>query len=80
MTTRKIQLPDRTIEGTEIPFTITRDAFLQLELEDGALLSLKPVIMAVLRTEEKTPDGDRVYIVMSANQLTVVKPAKGDAQ
>jgi hypothetical protein len=78
MAKRKIQLADRTVEGTELAFTISRDAYLELLLEDGAVLNLKPVVLQVYKTNEKSPDGERLYVVMNAVQVSVKEPGKGE--
>ena len=76
----KIPFQGRMVEGTPMPFQIVQDGSVVLELEDGARMRVRPVILHVVRTEEKTPEGDRLYIVQNLVTMVTERPAKGDEQ
>jgi hypothetical protein len=76
--TKKVKLQDREVLGQEINFRIVEDATIALELEDGALLRVRPVIVSVIRTEEKNSDGERMYFIQTFTHVSVAKPGKDD--
>lgn len=66
------------MSATDIGFRIIEDGTITLELEDGAKLRLRQVVFNVLRTDEKTQDGERLYLVQSLNHVVALTPAKED--
>jgi hypothetical protein len=80
MATRKIPYLGREVLGTEVPFHIVQDGAVVLEVEDGAKIRLRTLVISVHKTEEKSPDGDRLYIVQSLQQITLETPPEEDRQ
>jgi len=78
MSQRKISHEGKEIVGVDVPFSIVKDGRVEIEVEDGAILHIHPVVMNVMKTEERTPDGDRVYIVQQIVQINLMTPAKED--
>lgn len=79
MATRKVVHQGREILGTDVDFKITSDGSVTIELDDGAVLRLRQIVVNVVKTEERLPDtGERVYLVNTLNQVLLVKPAKED--
>ena len=79
MATRKLTLGERDVVGEDIGFRITGDGAVTLELDDGAELRLRHVVFNVIRTEDKTPEGEPVYLVQSVSHVILAKPAeRGD--
>lgn len=66
--------------GTDTPFRIVDDGAVTVELEDGARLRLRPIVINVVRTDERTPEGERQYFVQCINQVLLVTPSKEDEQ
>ena len=77
MPTRKLNLEGREVTGSDVGFQIVQDGAVTLELDDGAQLRLRPIVLNVVRTDEKA-DGERVYLVHSISQARLIRPAKED--
>ncbi len=73
MTRRKLKLDDREVVGEDIGFRIVGDGTVVLELDDGAVLRLRQIVFNVVRTEEKTPEGEPLYLVQSINHVILAK-------
>lgn len=71
----KLKYDGRDIEGTEIPFSIVNDGAVMVEAEDGAHLRVRPIIVRVLRTDEKNDEGKRVYVVQHFVRVTLDRDA-----
>ena len=81
MASRSINLPNgSTVNGVEVPFDIIGDGAVTIQTEDGAQLRLKPIVVTAFRTDERSPDGERIYLVQCINQVLLVKPGKGDVE
>ena len=79
MATRKLTNQEgREVVGTDIPFRVIGDASMTLELDDGAQVRVRPIVFNVVKTDEKSPDGERLYLIQSITQALLVKPAKED--
>lgn len=74
----KLSYNDREIEAEEVSFEIVKDGVIRIATEDGATLSFKPVIVRVFRTDEKNPDGERMYVVHSFSQVSLSEPPVED--
>jgi hypothetical protein len=77
---RKIQYLGREVVGQDIPFRIVQDGSVVLEVDDGAKIRIRTIVLSVLKTNEKGEDGERLYIVQSAQQITLDTPATEDQQ
>jgi hypothetical protein len=77
---RKIPYNGREVVGSDIPFAIVKDGSITLELEDGAKVHVRPVVVNVVKTEEKGPTGERLYIVESFVHINLATPAKEDQE
>jgi hypothetical protein len=68
---RTVKYNDREVQAEEIPFQIERDGDVRVRTEDGALLRLRPIVLNVLRTNERNADGDPVYVVQSVTHVAL---------
>ena len=58
---------------TNVPVVELEERFIQYTLEDGTILKVKNVATSVLRVDDQyLPDGNPVYIVLSAPVVSVV--------
>lgn len=78
MATRKLKFGDREVVGEDVGFRIVNDGAVTMELDDGAHLRLRHIVVNVVKTNEKTPEGETLYLVQSANQVLLLKPSKED--
>lgn len=78
MARRKIPVEGREIDGTDVAFEIIRDGHVRIKTEDGAVLRVRPVIVNVLRTDEKGPEGDPQYVVQSFVHVSVEAAKEGE--
>ena len=72
--TVKVATPQGTIEGEEVDFKALSEPWASLELEDGYSVRLKVVVTQVIRTKQRDPDGNPLYIVRSSNVMAVSPP------
>ena len=72
-TVRKVRVGDKSVNGVDVPYTVTRNNAVELTLDDGTVLSLRPIVVNVTRTDERTEDGDRVYVVQHFVYVTVLE-------
>lgn len=64
----QVEYQGRMVEATEVDFFTRKEDFNEYQLQDGSIIKLKTVVMAIHRIEgEITPDGDPVYNVESTN-------------
>jgi len=76
---RTVKLADGTsVHGEEVPFAVLSDGAVTIETDDGAQLRLKPIVVTAFRTDQRSPEGERLYIVQCINQVLLVKPGKDD--
>ena len=59
-------------------FRVVEDGVAKIELDDGAVLRVKPVIIAAFKTDERNAEGERLYVVQHLVRVLVDKPATGD--
>ncbi len=68
----KVPYQGREVEATEIEFFTRKEEWNEYQLSDGKILKMKTVVTDVVRIDgEKTPEGDQVYSVRSANIVRV---------
>jgi len=70
----RINIGDRTIEAEDMEFATRREDWNEYMVEDGYTLRIKLVVSSILKTEERDPQGNPVYIVQSTNILKVLPP------
>lgn len=75
---RKIDYQGRQVEGEDVPFRIVQDGAVIIETDDGAKLRVRPVVVNVIKTGEKAPDGDRLYILQHIVHIVLDTPPKED--
>jgi hypothetical protein len=63
---KKVTYQGREVEATVLDFTVVDDGTARYRLEDGTVLRVKPVVVAVLRVEDERNDlGEPVFLVQS---------------
>lgn len=79
MARRKVQYEGREVDGTDVAFNIVKDGAVVLECEDGSRVRVKPVIINVIKTDEKV-QGERLYIVQHFVQVALDTPPPEDLE
>jgi len=77
---KKVTFQGKEYTGEVIEFRVASDGPVTLELDDGARLNLRPVVLSVIRTDDRNEDGDRVYVVQTVNHLITLRAAKDDVE
>ena len=77
---KKVTAQGKEYIGEAVDFRVASDGPVTLELEDGARLSLRPVVLTVIRTDDKNDDGERVYVVQAVNHIVTLRAAKDDIE
>ena len=67
------------ITGKDVAFRVVEDGYVTIELEDGAVLRTKAIVVKAIKTETKGEDGSRVYGLQTIIQVTLVKPATDES-
>ena len=68
---RKIKWKDKEIEVEDLDFDIINESPSEYKAEDGTIIRVRVVTTNIFRAvEEKTPDGDPLFIVRSNNVLS----------
>ncbi len=70
----RINIGDRTIEAEDMEFTTGREDWNEYQVEDGHTVRIKLVVSSILRTADRDPQGNPVYIVQSTNIVKVLPP------
>jgi hypothetical protein len=75
----KFPLPNgQTAEGFEIPIIETVERWTEIRLEDGSVLKIKPVVMAVTRIEGQfDPEGNPMYAVRAGHSIATGEVGPG---
>jgi hypothetical protein len=69
----KIALPTGTFDAVDVPVKETVERWTEIELEDGARLRVKPLVISVARVEGQfDQDGNPVYAVKGGQTLAIV--------
>lgn len=79
----RINIGDRSIEAEDMEFKTGREDWNEYQVEDGFAVRIKLVVSSILKTGERDPQGNPVYIVQSTNIVKVLPPetyAKKDVQ
>jgi len=83
---RIVKIPTQTgqqIEGEEVDFKAVSEPWSVYQLQDGYTVRMKLVVTQIVRTSQRDPDGNPVYIARSSNVMTVSPPEtykKGELQ
>ena len=68
----KIQYQGKDIEATEVEVVTANEPWNEYRLSDGKILSVKNVLISVYKaTNEKSPDGEFLYMVKNHNIVKV---------
>ncbi len=70
----RINIGDRTIEAEDMEFQTGREDWSEYQVEDGFTVRIKLVVSSILKTHERDPQGNPVYIVQSTNIVKVLPP------
>ena len=70
----RINIGDRTIEAEDMEFQAGREDWSEYQVEDGFSVRIKLVVSSILKTQERDPQGNPVYIVQSTNIVKVLPP------
>lgn len=70
----RINIGDRSIEAEDMEFRSTREDWNEYQVEDGFTVRVKLVVSSILKTGERDPQGNPVYIVQSTNIVKVLPP------
>jgi hypothetical protein len=70
----RINIGDRTIEAEDMEFKTGREEWNEYQVEDGFTVRIKLVVSSILKTGERDPQGNPVYIVQSTNIVKVLPP------
>jgi len=70
----RINIGDRTIEAEDMEFKSVREDWSEYQVEDGFTVRIKLVVSSILKTQERDPQGNPVYIVQSTNIVKVLPP------
>ncbi|MBI2956126.1 MAG: hypothetical protein HYY26_02315 [Acidobacteria bacterium] len=70
----RINIGDRTIEAEDMEFQAQREDWSEYQVEDGYTVRIKLVVSSILKTAERDPQGNPVYIVQSTNIVKVLPP------
>ena len=64
----------KSLEGTVVEVTQSIERFSEINLDDGSILRMKPVVTEVVRIDGQWDnDGNPAYVVKSTNVLVVVE-------
>lgn len=70
----RINIGDRTIEAEDMEFRAAKEDWSEYQVEDGFAVRIKLVVSSILKTQERDPQGNPVYIVQSTNIVKVLPP------
>ena len=70
----RINIGDRSIEAEDMEFKTSREDWNEYQVEDGFTVRIKLVVSSILKTQERDPQGNPVYIVQSTNIVKVLPP------
>ena len=64
----KASYQGRQVEGSPVEFLTRKEDFNEYQLTDGKILRIKMVVTRIIKLEEeKTPDGNPIYLIQSQN-------------
>ncbi|HSC77546.1 MAG TPA: hypothetical protein VLB32_03185 [Candidatus Acidoferrales bacterium] len=70
----RINIGDRSIEAEDMEFKQGREDWNEYQVEDGYSVRIKLVVSSILKTADRDPQGNPVYIVQSTNIVKVLPP------
>ena len=70
----RINIGDRSIEAEDMDFQSVKEDWSEYQVEDGYSVRIKLVVSSILKTNERDPQGNPVYIVQSTNIVKVLPP------
>lgn len=70
----RINIGDRTIEAEDMEFKTAHEDWNEYTVEDGYGVRIKLVVSSILKTGDRDPQGNPVYIVQSTNIVKVLPP------
>jgi len=73
--TRIVVPPDNTpVDGFDVPVEQSTDRWSELQLEDGSILKVKPIIANVVRVPDRfDPDGNPIYVIRGGITMVVLE-------
>lgn len=72
----RISIGDRTIEAEDMDFKGSQEDWNEYQVEDGYTVRIKLVVSSILKTNERDPQGNPVYVVQSTNVVKVLAPER----
>lgn len=70
----KIKINNEEKEGTIMDFDLEKyNLNTNIDLEDGAKIKFQVLVKNVIKLDEKLPNGDPLYVVVSENSMSVLK-------
>ena len=70
----RINIGDRSIEAEDMEFKPAREDWNEYQVEDGYSVRIKLVVSSILKTGDRDPQGNPVYIVQSTKIVKVLPP------
>jgi len=70
----RINIGERSIEAEDMEFKTAREDWNEYQVEDGHTVRIKLIVSSILKTQERDPQGNPVYIVQSTNIVKVLPP------
>ena len=70
----RINIGERTIEAEDMEFKTGREDWSEYQVEDGYTVRVRLVVSSILKTAERDPQGNPVYIVQSTNIVKILPP------
>lgn len=69
----KVQYQGKQVDGEAVDFLARKEDFNEYQLTDGNILRIKMVVTRIIRlNEEKTPDGNPIYLIQSQNVVAPI--------
>lgn len=70
----KIKMNNEEKEGVVLDFDLEKyNLNTNIDLEDGAKIKFQVLVKNVIKLDEKLPNGDPMYVVVSENSMSVLK-------
>jgi len=71
-----VEFQGEWVEGEEIEFEATKEAWIEYACADGTKLRIKTFVAKIVRLDERDPNtGEPLYVVNSSNLVTAHVPA-----
>jgi hypothetical protein len=70
----KVPYQGRQVEGESVDFMTRKEDFAEYQLADGKVLRIKMVVTRIIKlVDEKSPDGNPVYLIQSQNVVAPIE-------